>query len=64
MATIRRKILTYVIVSAPKPVVNIDIRALGTGIFDVSATIWRMLGYKSLLLLAKQSKSQLQVGEK
>ena len=58
-----RKILSYVTVSAPKPVVNIDIQAFETGIFDVSATIWWILGYQSLLLLVKQSKSQLQVGE-
>ena len=63
MVTIHRKIFSYVSVSAPKPVVNIDIRDFETGIFDVSTTIWRMLGYQSLLLLAKQSKSQLQVGE-
>ena len=63
MAMIRREILPYVVVSAPKPVVNIDIRAFETGIFNVSATIWRIFGNQSLLLLAKQSKSQLQVGE-
>ena len=50
-------------VSAPKPVVNIDINNFETGIFDVSASIWRILALQSLLLLAKQSKSQLRVGE-
>ena len=63
MATIHRKILRYVVVSASKPVVNIDIRAFETGIFDVSASIWRIVGYQSLVLLAKQSKSKLQVGD-
>ena len=63
MAAIHRKILSYVIVSAPKPVVNIDIPDFENGIFDVSATIWWILGYQSLVLLAKQSKSKLQVGE-
>ena len=63
MATIRRKILSYVTVSAPKQVGHIDIRAFETDIFDVSATIWRILEYQYLLLLAKQSMSQLQVDE-
>ena len=63
MATIRRKILTYVIVRAPKPVVNIGIDNFETGIFDVSASIWRVILFQSLLLLAKQSKNQLQVSE-
>ena len=63
MAMIRRKILRYVVVSAPKPVVNPDMRAFETGIFDVSASIWQILAYQSLVLLAKQSKSKLQVGD-
>ena len=63
MATIRRKILRYVVVSAPKPVVNPDVEAFETGIFDGFARIWRILAYQSLVLLAKQSKSKLQVGD-
>ena len=63
MAMIRSKFLRYVAISAPKPVVNIDMRAFETGIFDVSASIWRILAYESLVLLAKQSRSQLQVGD-
>ena len=43
-------------------VVNIVIPAFETGIFDVSATSWRILALQSLILLVKQSKSQLQVG--
>ena len=62
MATNRRKILGYVIVSAPKPVVNIGMPNFETGIFDVSASIWRIWAFQSLVLLAKQSKNQLQVG--
>ena len=34
-----------------------DVRAFEAGIFDVSATIWRILGCQSLLLLAKPTKS-------
>ena len=64
MATIRRKILScaVVVVSAPKPVVTIVMRAFETGIFDVSAGIWRILALQSLLLLAEQPKIQLEVG--
>ena len=40
MATIRRKILQYVVVGAPEPVVNIDIHNFETVIFDVSVSIW------------------------
>ena len=63
MAMIRRKILTYVAISAPKPVVDIDMRAFETGIFDVSASIWRKVLYQTLVLLAKQSRKQLQVSD-
>ena len=63
MATICRKILRYIIVSAPKPVVNIAMQAFETGIFVVFASSWQILAYQSLVLLAKQSKTQLQVGE-
>ena len=61
MATIHRKILRYVVVGALKPVVNIDIDNFETDIFDVPVSIWRILGYQSLVLLVKQSKKQLQV---
>ena len=50
-------------VSTPKPVVNIDIHNFETGIFNVSTSIWQILGYQSLVLLAKPSKNQLQVGD-
>ena len=63
MAMICHKFLPYVVVSAPKPVVDAVMRAFETGIFDVSASIWRTLALQSQLLLAKQSESQLQVGE-
>ena len=63
MATICRKILKYIVVSTPKPVVNIDIHNFETGIFNVSTSIWQILGYQSLVLLAKPSKNQLQVGD-
>ena len=63
MATIRRQILGYVIVGAPKPVVNIGMPIFETGIFDVSASIWRICAFQSLVLLAKQSKSQLKVDD-
>ena len=63
MAMIRHKILPYVVVSAPKSVVNIGIKNFETGIFDVSASIWQNTLYQSLVLLAKQSKNQLQVGD-
>ena len=59
----RRKFLPYVVVGAPKPVVDVVMPAFETGIFDVSTSIWRILALQSQLLLAKQSKSQLQVGE-
>ena len=63
MATICRKILKYVVVSTPKPVVNIDIHNFETGIFNVSASIWQILRYQSLVILARLSKNQLQVGD-
>ena len=40
MAMIRWKILPYIVISAPKPVVDIDIDNFETDIFDVSASIW------------------------
>ena len=64
MATVCRKILPYVVVSVPKPVAGIVMRAFETDILDVSASIWQILALQSQLLMAKQSKSQLQVGEK
>ena len=64
MAMIRREILWYIMASAPKPVVNIDINNFETGIFDVSASIiWWNTWYQLLVLSAKQSKNQLQVSE-
>ena len=60
---IRREILPYVVVRTLKLVVNIVMPAFETGIFDVSARIWRILALQFQLLLAKQSESQLQVGE-
>ena len=39
-------------------------RAFETGIFNMSASIWRILALQSLVRLAKQLKSQLQVGDK
>ena len=63
MAMIRHKFLPCVVASAPKQVVDAVMRAFETGIFDVSARIWRILALQFQLLLAKQSESQLQVGE-
>ena len=64
MAAIHRKYLRYVVVRGPKPLVNLVMRAFETGIFSVSASIWRILALQSLVRLAKQLKSQLQVGDK
>ena len=63
MAKIRRKILRNAVLSAPKPFVNLVMRAFGTSIFNMSTSIWRILTLQSMLLLAKKSKSYLQVGE-
>ena len=63
MVTICHKILIYVVFSAPKPVVNIDIYNFETGIFEVSASVWQIVRYQPLVLLAKQSKHELQVGD-
>ena len=45
-------------------VVNIGIDNFETGIFDVSASIWRITLFQSIVLSAKQSKNKLQVDEK
>ena len=37
----------------PKPIVNIVMLAFETGIFDVFATIWRIMALQSLVLSAK-----------
>ena len=52
-------------VSAPKPVVDIDINKFETGIFNVSASIFgeTCYVYQLLVLSAKQSKNQLQVSD-
>ena len=61
MAMIHHKILLYVVVSAPKSVIEAWMPGLTGDLFNVSASIWQLWAFKSLVFLAKQSKNQLQV---